>query len=273
MNRDRLYRTDAIVLKRGNWGEADRLLTLYTPYLGKFRVIAKGVRKPVSRKAGHLELLSHSNLLLARGRSLDIVTQAETISTFPNLRTELTKTGRAYYIIELIDRFTGEGIENYPLFDLLLQALTWLNDESDIELIARFYELRLLEFVGYQPQLFRCVRCNDEIKPANNQFNAGEGGITCPRCSQESPELSAQPISVNSLKVLRYMQIHTLEESYRLPLSSEIHRDLERIMLKYITYHLERNLKSVEFVQRLRQPVQPAPPHSLPDLSQAEEEM
>ena len=271
MNRDRLYRTEAIILKRNNFGEADRLLTLYTPYRGKYCVIAKGVRKPTSRKAGHLEILSHSKLLLARGRSLDIVTQAETISAFPNLRADLTKTSRAYYVVELIDRFTVEGIENYPLFELLLQVLAWFNAESNIEVITRFYELRLLGLVGYQPQLFHCVRCDETIRPGDNQFSISEGGVVCPRCRDRFPEITALPISVNALKVLRYLQLHTLEESYSLPLSPGIHRELERLMLKYITYHLERNLKSVEFIRLLRQPVTPGCVPSSSDISPAEE--
>ncbi|MFQ5886561.1 MAG: DNA repair protein RecO, partial [Anaerolineae bacterium] len=86
MQRERLYRAEAIVLRRMNLGEADRLLTLYTPEWGKIRVVAKGVRKPTSRKAGHLELFTHSRLLIAKGRSLDIVTQAETITPFLPLR-------------------------------------------------------------------------------------------------------------------------------------------------------------------------------------------
>jgi DNA repair protein RecO (recombination protein O) len=271
MNRDRLYRTEAIILKRNNLGEADRLLTLYTPYRGKYRVIAKGVRKPTSRKAGHLEILCHSKLLLARGRSMDIVTQAETVNSFPNLRADLTKTSRAYYIVELIDRFTGEGIENYPLFELLLQVLGWFNAESDVEIITRFYELHLLGLVGYQPQLFHCVRCDETIRPGDNQFSVGEGGVVCPRCWQKFPELSVQPISVNALKVLRYLQQHTLEQSYHLPLNTEIHRELERLMLKYITYHLERNLKSIEFIRRVRQPVSSGPACSPADNSTAGE--
>lgn len=272
MKRDRLYRTEAIILKRSRLGEADRLLTLYTPYRGKCRVIAKGVRKPTSRKAGHLEILCHSKLLLARGRSLDIVTQAETVNAFPNLRADLTKTSRAYYVVELMDRFTVEGIENYPLFELLVQVLGWLNAESNVEIITRFYELHLLGLVGYQPQLFHCVRCDEIIRPGDNQFSVGEGGVVCPRCWQKFPEISVQPISVDALKVLRYLQQHTLKESYHLPLNTEIHRGLERLMLRYITYHLERNLKSVEFIRCLRRPPScgPAPsPSALPAAEEA----
>jgi DNA repair protein RecO (recombination protein O) len=256
MSRDRLYRTEAIILKRTNLGEADRLVTLYTPYGGKHRVIAKGVRKPTSRKAGHLELFTHSQLLLAKGRTLDVITQAEMIGSFPELRENLSKTSYAYYVIELLDRFTGEGIENYPLFQLLRQTLSWLNNESQVGLITRFYELHLLELVGYQPQLFYCVHCNETIKPVTNYFNVGDGGVICPSCAQNwtSP---VRPISVNSLKALRYLQTHSFDVCQCLQINSEIQEDLEHIMLGYITYYLERNLKSVEFIQHLKRPIKP----------------
>jgi len=89
--RQRLYRTSAIVLKRQDFGEADRILTLFTPERGKLRVIAKGVRKTTSRKSGHVELFTYSNLLIAKGRNLDIVTQAEMIRPFLGLRQELPR--------------------------------------------------------------------------------------------------------------------------------------------------------------------------------------
>ena len=127
MPRERLYRAEAIVLRRMNLGEADRLLTLYTPEWGKIRVLAKGVRKPTSRKAGHLELFTHSRLLIAKGRSLDIVTQAETITPFLLLRKDLIRTSYAYYVAELVDRFLEEGEESPALFRLLLESLGHLS--------------------------------------------------------------------------------------------------------------------------------------------------
>jgi len=134
VDRVRLYRTEAIVLRRSNFGEADRLLTLYTPEWGKLRVIAKGVRKPTSRKSGHLELFTHSRLLVAKGRNLDIVTQAETLHSFRPLREDLLRTGWAYYAAELLDRFVEEGIEDRPLFNLFLATLGWLCEDVDLDL-------------------------------------------------------------------------------------------------------------------------------------------
>ena len=250
MRRERLYRTEAIVLKRSNFGEADRLLTLYTPKLGKIRAIAKGVRKPTSRKSGHVELFTHSQLLIAKGRNLDIVTQAETVHAFRSLREDLLRTTYAYYAAELLDLFVEEGIENRPLFDLLLAMLGWLGDASDLALTTRFFELRLLSLLGYRPQLFQCVACRRQIEPVSNFFSAADGGILCADCGQNHQ--GAQEITLNALKVLRFMQTRDYDTCRRLRLSPPLHGELETVLYHYITYTLERNLKSVKFLKTLR---------------------
>jgi DNA repair protein RecO (recombination protein O) len=253
VSRGRLYRTEAIVIKRSDFGEADRLLTLYTPDLGKIRVIAKGVRKPTSRKSGHVELFTHAQLLVARGRNLDIVTQAETLHAFRPLREDLLRTTYAYYAAELLDRFVKEGVENKPLFDLLLATLGWLGASGDLAMAARFYELRLLALAGYQPQLFQCVSCRATIEPVTNFFDPDRGGVVCPRCGHGSRENAGlKPISLNALKVLRFLQTRDYETCSRLRISPGLHRELEAVMQRYITYILERNLKSVAFLQTLR---------------------
>jgi DNA repair protein RecO (recombination protein O) len=251
VDRERLYRTEAIVLRRSDLGEADRLLTLYTPEWGKLRVIAKGVRKPTSRKSGHVELFTHSRLLVARGRNLDIVTQAETIHSFRPLREDLLRTGWAYYAAELLDRFVEEGVENRPLFNLLLTTLGHLCENVDLDLTARFYEVRLLALVGYRPQLFHCLACQGEVKPGMTPFfSPAQGGLLCPRCGEGQKE--AREISMPALKVLRFLQTNRYELCQRLRVGRPLHAELEETMRRYITYTLERNLKSVEFLQRLQ---------------------
>lgn len=257
--RDRLYRVEAIILRRTDFGEADRLLTLITPNLGKLRAIAKGARKPSSRKSGHVELFSHSTLLLAKGRELDIITQAETIEAFMPLRASLERLGYAYYLGELVDRFSEEGNENIPLFDLLLHALRWLGDDTNPpDLLARFFELRLLQNVGYRPQLFHCVNCGVPIEPMENLFSAEAGGVIDPICSETQRDKMAEhgwdirPISLNALKVLRFLQTREFETVRVLQLSPEVLLEVESLMHHYISHHLERNLKSVDFLYRLR---------------------
>jgi len=250
VDRERIYRTEAIILRRTNFGEADRLMTLYTPYMGKVRAIAKGVRKPTSRKRGHVELFMRSQLLLARGRNLDIITQAEAIDTYLPLRTDLWRMTYACYAAELLDAFTAEEEENYALYKLLADVLTWTCEETDLDRAIRFYELQLLGLVGFRPQLFSCVRCQAEIQPETNHFSAGEGGVLCPRCG--AVQAGVEPVSLNALKILRYFQANDYAICRTVRISRKSHREIERMMQRYIVFHLERKLKSTEFLQLLR---------------------
>lgn len=252
--RERLYRVEAIVLKRTDHGEADRLLTLLTPDLGKMRAIAKGVRKPSSRKSGHVELFTHCALMLARGKANDVVTQADTIDSFIELRDNLDRVGYAYYIAELVDRFSEEATENRALYDLFLNTLGWLGIAStDPVLLARFFELRLLQFVGYRPQLFECIHCGKAVEPTENYFSAEAGGVIDPDCMQvQHHARDAQKISLSALKVLRYLQTRDWETVRGLRLTPDVMTEVEALLQKYIVYHLERSLKSVDFLRELR---------------------
>ena len=186
--RDRLYRVQAVILKRTDIGEADRLLTLYTPDRGKLRAVAKGARKPTSRKTGHVELFNHASLLIAVGREIDIVTQADTVDSFLPLRSDLDRLSYAYYFAELVDRFTEEGEENYTVFDLILRGFHWLEMTDQLARTARYFELRLLDALGYRPQLYRCVNCGEELLPEENFFTPEGGGMLNGKCRDSHRE-------------------------------------------------------------------------------------
>jgi len=261
--RERVYRTEAIVLRRSDFGEADRLLTVFTPDRGKLRLIAKGARKPTSRKSGHVELFGHSQFLVAVGRDLDIVTQAETLEPYLRLREELLPTTYAYYLAELTDAFTADQDENRPLFELLKEAFGWLCAATSqapapedpalaesLALAARYFELHLLGLAGYQPQLFVCGRCKKPLQPEVTYLSAIEGGVLCRQCGYD--QANTLELSLNALKVLRFLQTRNWETCRLLRLSAASHAEVERIMGHYITHHLERRLKSVDLIQRLR---------------------
>ncbi|MBI5302452.1 MAG: DNA repair protein RecO [Chloroflexi bacterium] len=255
--RERSYRVEAIVLKRTDTGEADRLLTLYTPDRGKLRAIAKGIRKPTSRKGGHVELFTHCALQIAKGKHLDIITQADTIDAYSPLRDNLDRLGYAYYLAELVDQFVEEAIENAEVFDLLRHALEWVGEVStDPGLLARYFELQLLTHVGYRPQLFACVNCGKPIEPMDNFFSAEAGGVLDPDCAAMPREhmRDAQPLSLGALKVLRYLQTREWATVRVVRLKPDEQSAVETLMYRYIAHHLERNLKSVEFLRELRQP-------------------
>ena len=191
----RSFRAEAIVLRHSDWGEADRLLTLYTLEMGKVRAIAKGARKIRSRKAGHLEPFTRVNLQLARGRQMYIVTQAETIDAFLTLRDDLTSIGYTSYVLELIDRFTYDEDENGALYRLLKDTLGRLNQTEDPQLVLRYFEIRLLDFLGYRPELVQCVENGEEIQAQDQFFSPARGRGALP---QLRPANRARPAGIHA---------------------------------------------------------------------------
>ena|SRR3989344_9674800 len=150
----RSFKTEGVVLKRRNFGEADKLLTVFTPFYGKIAVLAKGIRKIHSRKAPHLEVFSHVNLFIACGKSLDIVTEVETLETFHFLRTQLTRIAYAYRTVEEVDRLCAEKEVHKEIFPLLLNILRKLNDKkiTNVEIIVEEFTCQLLWILGYLPR-------------------------------------------------------------------------------------------------------------------------
>jgi DNA repair protein RecO (recombination protein O) len=248
--RERSFRVEAVVLRHSDWGEADRLVGLFTRELGKIRAIAKGVRKLRSRKAGHLEPFTRASLLLARGRDMFIITQAETIQAYTPLREDLLLVGYASYVVELLDRFTYEEGENQSLFRLLVDTLGRLTTESNPALAVRYYEIRLLDLLGFRPQLINCARCGREIKAEDQYFSAEEGGILCPSCGHGAR--GARPISVQALKYLRHLQRSSYRDASRAKIELPINREMEILIQHYLTYLLERSLNTPQFIQRVR---------------------
>jgi DNA repair protein RecO (recombination protein O) len=250
MSEFRSIRATAIVLRHADWGEADRLVTLYTREQGKLRAVAKGARKITSRKAGHLEPFTQVKLQLSRGRDLFIVTQADTLEAYLPLRETLLLTGNASYVIELLDRFVYEDEGANPsLFRLLSDTLKRLSASDDTWLAVRYYEMRLLDYLGFRPQLFECANCGREIKAEEQFFSYSAGGVICPRCGRGLPNL--RPISVETLKYLRHFQRSSYGEAARARPTAEVRAEAESLMQGYFTYLLERELNSPGFIKRV----------------------
>jgi len=177
--RDRSIRTEGIVLRRRDFGESDRILVLFTKKMGRVSVIAKGARKPSSKISGHLELFMRSSFLISRGRNLHILTQAEMIEDFEPLRKDLSGIGTGSYVVELVDSVTYEEGSNVKLYDLLVSTLDSLSTGKDPGIIIRYYELHLLDLVGFRPELFVCVECGKKTIE-QDQFLSGELGDLSP---------------------------------------------------------------------------------------------
>ena len=249
MPRPRVYKTEAIVLKHSPLGEADRIYTLYTPTFGKLRALAKGVRRITSRKAGHLEPLTRAALLLAQGQNLDIITECKTLEAYLPLRGDLWRTSGGLYMAELTDQLTVERAENYQLYHLLARSLGWLCQTSGGGLL-RFFELNLLRYLGFRPELRQCAICNGELPEGIYYFSASGGGTVCTRC--QARQAIVRPLSIDALKALRLLERGDGRGVLKLQLGEELDAELEYLMRQYLWYLLERELKSTGVLDQLR---------------------
>ncbi len=249
--RPRIYKTEAIVLRSMDLGEADRVLTVLTPRLGKLRVIAKGVRRTRSRIGGALEPFSDVQLVLSVGRTFDVVTSSALEDPHLGLRNDLHSTAAAWYVVELADRFCEGAADSHEAFRLLAQALAALDAGSEIsrDVVARWFELQLLDAMGFRPELARCLECGAHIEPDGNAFSPAGGGVICPACRHAAH--GTRPVSADALKVLRHLQRSSLVGVLRLRLATPLGREVERILHATVSAVLERELRSRDFLDEV----------------------
>lgn len=250
MPRPRVYSTPAIVLRQRKLGDADKILVLYTARGGKVEVVAKGVRKARSRMAGHVEPMAHANFQLAQGRSLDVLTQVETIEPFAELRVDLDRMSRGLYACELLDRFTEPRHESFDLYRLLLDTLRRVATADDIDTPVRFFEMAVLDAMGYRPELDECVGCRSRLEPVTNFWSPPGGGVLCPRCVPE--DAVVRPLTVNGLKMMRLLLHGRYSDVARVTVDGALAAELEREMLDYVRWVLERDVRSAAFIDTLR---------------------
>jgi DNA repair protein RecO (recombination protein O) len=249
--RERSIRTEGIVLRRKDFGESDRILTLFTRKLGRISGIAKGSRKPSSKISGHLELFMRSSFLISRGRNLHLITQAEVLEDFNSLRKDLKGIGLGSYIVELVDAVTYEEGSNLKLYDLLVTTLSALNKAGDPAIITHYFELHLLGLVGFQPEFFICVECGKQIIEENQYISGELGGVICPGCIGRIEGADLRPVPARLLKYLRHFQRSSLQELLSITLPPDLRKGLEDLIRYYLNHTLEKQLNSPEFLKRI----------------------
>ncbi len=246
----RVTRTQAIVLRHRRLGDADRVVTLLTPARGKLDAVAKGALRPRSKLAGHLEPPVHVEVLLAHGRTFDIVTQAQAVESFADIRGDLERLSTAMYLVDVTDRLTVEHAELRPVYELLLASLWRLARGDGVHLLTRTFEMRLLELTGFRPEWYVCVECGRTVEAGPVGWSALGGGVVCAGCLERHPEASL--LDTTTLKVLRAIQRGPYEEAARIRLTPELAATLERVMHALVRATAERDLGSQRFIEAAR---------------------
>ena len=251
MAQPRTYRCEALVLKSSPLGEGGLLVTLYSRNSGKLRAVVRGARKPTSKMVGHLEPLNRAELSLARSRpgGIDTITQAQVLEGFGPLKASLEGVSRGIYLAELIDGYGVEGSANPELYSVLLDTLRTLNDSPDADLALRYFELHLLKCSGFMPELYRCVECSETLAPEEHLYSPEAGGTLCTRCTPAGVRIMM--LSMQALKVLRYLERTSLPEVSTLRTGGALDGDLKELLSATVTYWLDSEIRSKRFMEHL----------------------
>ena len=245
----KIYKTEAIVLKHFPYGEGDYILTLYTPNLGKIRLIAKGARKITSKLGGHIEPLMHSSLLIRKGTNLGTINQAELLHSHRSIRENLGRLSQAMYFCELLDHITPDEEPHYHLFKLLQETLNILSENPQRMLIS-YFQMQLLQQTGFMPELYTCVECNIVIQPGRHRFLADRGGVVCDQCQPVGP--APLPMSLQTLKVMRFLQSgQSFPEIARLHPQEKTLGELNKLLMSFLNQILDRDIPSYRFLNQV----------------------
>ena len=291
MTAPHLYKTEAVVLDRRDFGEADRLLTLYTPGYGKVRAVAKGSRRTTSRLSGHIELFTHTYLFLAVGRNLDIVTQSQLIRSHERLREDLWRAALGFHVLELVNHFSEERLDNPGLWRALLEVLARLDampeppspspaaaGEGWGEGPRRLAETKAPYIVEppspdpaeqgeaelavrfFEARLLDATGFRPELRECTlcrARLEPVANAFHPPSGGLLCPGCAANqagllPVSVDAVKVLRVLQDGNYGTVSRLRLTGSLLHELDATMRRHFTYVLERELRTVHLLDELR---------------------
>ncbi|MGZ8738246.1 MAG: DNA repair protein RecO [Nocardioides sp.] len=240
-----LYRDEAIVLRTHKLGEADRIITLLTRHHGRVRAVAKGVRRTTSRWGSRLEPFTHVDLMLAEGRSLDTITQAETLTPFSgSLGLDYDRYTSGTVMLETAERLVSE--EKQPSLQQFLLLVGGLRamaaGEHTPGQVLDSYLLRSLAVAGYAPSFEHCARCGDE--GPHRWFSPASGGVLCVTCRVPG-SASPAPESLAVLSALLTGAWPAVDEAEPRHL-----KEASGVVAAYLAWHLERGLRSLAYLER-----------------------
>jgi len=242
------YRDRAVILRKLDYGEADRIFTLLTRTHGKVGAIAKGVRKQASKLGPSLELYGHVDVLLAKGRGeLDVVAQVQRVQGY-RIEGDVERMSHAALICELAERVCEDRHPVVGVYELTVMALEELAHETDPRRASAYFLMAALDLLGYAPQLGACVSCERTLSAKPAAFSAEAGGFLCDSCAM--PSMSLVPLA--AIKVLRLMAAGDLDTYRRLKLDTSLMSSLEGVLTAQLEHHLDRRLKSLQFLNTMR---------------------
>lgn len=246
------YQSSGIILKTMDLREKDKLVIIYTSDFGKIQAKAIGAKKISSKMAGHLEPITESSLAFAKGKKIDTIINATTINNFCEIKKKLEFQAVAYYILELADEFTEFSNPDEKIYNLLKNTLERINlitqNLSSLKILLRFFEIKFLKHLGFQPELNCCAVCQKKIRPQKNYLSGQLGGIICPACQKNDKK--AKPIDAEAIKVLKFFNQSPFNLVEKLKIEKKLEKKIENLNIYFLEFILEKEIKSKDFLSK-----------------------
>ncbi len=236
------YKTHGIILRRTEFSEADRILTILTPEHGKISAIAKGVRKQGSKLGSHLEIFNEIDLMLAEGKNLDVVTSARSVKRFENIVSNYETMRIGFLVCEMVNKLTDNQVAT-KVYDLVLSTFRTLNEYAETNVTELYFKLHLLDILGYRPDLNKCMESHDEIKAGMYYFFSSEkGGFV-----HEQHGNGHEPnITTNHIKLWRLVYDYPLTKLEKIKGAGDAAQETMPILDDFYSYLFGKRFKSAE---------------------------
>ncbi len=256
------YRTEGIILRRSDFGEANLLLQIYTRDLGKIEIVGKSARKAQGKLKGHLEPFLYCDFVIVHGRKMDVVANSFILENFLRMRNDIEAVFAAAIIVEVANRMILDGYKDERIFYLLLESLRFIDGLSgesrkNLCLLILFFEINLLSLSGFAPHLDKCVFCGEKLKEGGNYFSNSLGGVMDGSCAKKCPDVI--PVSDETIKLLKFIRTeknaeisyeervrNKLAEIEKISVKSEVLLKSVVLMRNFIEFNLDQKINSLD---------------------------
>jgi DNA repair protein RecO (recombination protein O) len=249
-----IYNTEAIVIRKMDYGEHDLILTLLTRHKGKLTVMAKNAMKSVKRFSGLLELFYALDIVILENSRMAYIQEASLAEPFEGISRDILKTAYASYLAETVNRFLEEGARDEGIYDLLFHALGDLSTgRRTPEEASLFFQIKFLGLTGHTPELSFCLSCRkdlDDMDQVRVFFDIEKGGILCRTCGRATR--SGLELTKGALKQLAWFSETEAGKASVIRFSKPALLESLRFVERFLPHHLEKELLSLKFLNTIR---------------------
>lgn len=248
-----LYEVEGIIVRTMNYGEAGKILVVFSKQQGKISLMARGAKKLKSRHASVSQLFTHGDFTYYKGGSSQMGTlnQGDILHAHRSLHEDLHKAAYAAYLVELVDRLFADQEGSSHVFNQLSAGLTALEEDKDPPIVIHIFELLMLHVSGYAPVLDHCSVCGKEVNITDKvALSIASGGYLCGTCMHAAQEV--QFVDAKTFKLMRLMQHVDLRKLGSISVSVPTKQQLGKWLGAYIDYHTNVFWKSRHFIDQMK---------------------